>query len=273
MAVNKVLLGNVKGPKGEKGDPGTPGEQGIPGEGIRGSRFVTGDRITGMDTTPAVYDTGIEDSLVNDQYMNQYTGDLYRCTKSGDSSTAEWVWTAKLKGDAYTKAESDHMYATKDDLGDVYTKTESDETFLKKTDSIDAYTKTESDETFLKKTDASSTYLTKTSADSTYATKTELNNIGGGGAKPYMKRFKITVSKSVSSGRSFVLNNQNIDIPSGYDACPVAAYTSHVPCIISSMDYWKNSSNVLTVATSGVNTSDTIITISTLYLDILFYPV
>ena len=157
MAKNKTLIGHIKGPKGDPGEKGEPGEKGSPGtDGIRGSRWTTGNKIFGTNTAPAVYDTGIEDSLVNDQYLNKDTGDVYCCTKSGDSSTAEWVWTVNLKTDlvdAYTKAESDNKYAAKDDLVDAYTKTESDETFLKKTDSIDAYTKTESDKKFAVKDD------------------------------------------------------------------------------------------------------------------------
>ena len=167
---SKVFLGNIKGPKGDPGEKGNPGDPGPIGKtGVRGSRFVTGNGITGINTTPAVYDTGIEDSLINDQYLNQYTGDLYRCTKSGDSSTAEWVWTANLKPltdtiNAYTKSESDEKFLTK---------TESDETFLKKTDSIDAYTKTESDEKYAVKDDLVDAY-SKTESDEKYAAKTDI---------------------------------------------------------------------------------------------------
>ena len=176
MAKNKTLIGHIKGPKGDPGEKGEPGEKGTPGtDGTRGNRWTTGNKIFGTNTTPAVFDTGIEDSLVNDHYLNEDTGDVYCCTKSGDSSIAEWVWATKLKTDsidAYTKTESDEKYAVKDDLVDAYTKTESDETFLKKTDSIDAYTKTESDETFLKKTDSIDAY-TKAQSDNKYVLKSD----------------------------------------------------------------------------------------------------
>lgn len=94
MPTVKTLIGNVKGPQGVKGDAGP---QGVTGQ--RGSRWVTGDAITGTSTIPKVFpDTGIADALVNDQYLNKDTGIVYRCTTAGDADTAEWVYTACIKG-------------------------------------------------------------------------------------------------------------------------------------------------------------------------------
>ena len=118
MAVVRTLIGNVKGPKGDTGPQGPKGDQGIQGEtgsqgpkgdqgiqgiqgpqgnigatGQRGSRWTSGTAITGESTIEKVYSgTGISDSLVNDQYINTDTGNLYRCTQAGDSATAKWVY-------------------------------------------------------------------------------------------------------------------------------------------------------------------------------------
>ena len=92
-----------QGPKGNTGDrgligpKGDPGIQGPKGEtGIRGSRWNFGTAITGEDTTPKTYETGIEDSLVDDMYLNKETGAIYRCTVSGVPNIARWVYTTAI---------------------------------------------------------------------------------------------------------------------------------------------------------------------------------
>ena len=72
------------------GDPGS--------NGTRGSRTNYGTAITGTSTTPTSYATGISDSLVNDQYINTDTLNLYRCTTAGNASTAKWVYVDSMKG-------------------------------------------------------------------------------------------------------------------------------------------------------------------------------
>lgn len=111
MAVVKTLIGNVKGPKGDPGEQGTPGAQGIQGaDGIRGSRIVSGNAITGTSTSPASYATGIADSLVNDHYINTYNGNIYRCTKSGDANTAQWVFVGNLTSSNTFDVELGHIW-------------------------------------------------------------------------------------------------------------------------------------------------------------------
>ena len=94
MAIVKKIIGNVKGPQGVQGDPGERGPSGA--SGIRGSRWVNGDAISGENKTPNVYSTGISDALVDDQYLNIKTGNLYRCTKAGDQNTAQWVFEGNI---------------------------------------------------------------------------------------------------------------------------------------------------------------------------------
>lgn len=89
--MGKMLIGNFKGPKGEKGNDGT--------DGRRGSRWTLGTAVTGTSTTPAVFSgTGITDALTDDVYMNTETGNIYRCTLSGNAQTAQWAYTGSLKG-------------------------------------------------------------------------------------------------------------------------------------------------------------------------------
>ena len=121
--MSKILIGNVKGPQGEtgpqgpqgiqgeqgpqgiqgeagpqgpKGEQGPQGAQGIQGEagekGQRGSRWTTGTAIDGTNVEPTVYPTGIIDSVTDDYYVNVNTGNIYRCTLSGDEDTATWVF-------------------------------------------------------------------------------------------------------------------------------------------------------------------------------------
>lgn len=100
--MSKTLIGNIKGPKGDTGEKGATGDKGATGAtGTRGSRWSEGTAITGTSTTAAVFsETGITDALVNDYYLNTSTGNVYRCTISGNASTAKWVYVANIKGKA-----------------------------------------------------------------------------------------------------------------------------------------------------------------------------
>lgn len=113
--MKKIILGKIIGPQGVQGEKGIQGPvgpqgnagpqgpqgvQGIQGAaGPRGSRNNMGDGIDGVFTVPKVCSgTGLSDSIANDHYLNTKTGHIYRCTKSGDANTAEWVWVANFKG-------------------------------------------------------------------------------------------------------------------------------------------------------------------------------
>lgn len=101
MAVVKTLIGNIKGPKGDTGAKGDKGDKGDVGDtGQRGSRWNSGTAITGTNTEGTLFsESGISDALVDDMYLNASTGNIYRCTVSGDSDTAMWVYTGNIKGE------------------------------------------------------------------------------------------------------------------------------------------------------------------------------
>ena len=114
----------IQGPKGETGEKGQIGPQGIPGvqgpkgeTGNRGSRWNFGTAITGEDTNPKTYETGIPDSLVNDIYLNKETGAIYRCTVSGVPNIARWVYTTAIATEDFiNKVIENTGDASKDDL-------------------------------------------------------------------------------------------------------------------------------------------------------------
>ena len=75
------------------------GPQGNPGaSGQRGTRTNFGTSVTGTSTTPAVFATGISDSLAGDLYLNTSTFNLYSCAVGGDAATATWGYLGSLKG-------------------------------------------------------------------------------------------------------------------------------------------------------------------------------
>lgn len=83
--MGKIFIGNIRGPKGNKGD--------------RGSNWKEGTAITGTSTTDTAFpNSGITDAMVDDQYLNTDTGNLYTCTVAGDPNTAMWVYTGNIKG-------------------------------------------------------------------------------------------------------------------------------------------------------------------------------
>lgn len=81
--MGKILIGNIKGAKGDTG--------------VRGTRWCSGTAISDVFADPKVCSgTGIADSLVNDYYLNPDEGNIYRCTLGGDANTAKWVWAGNL---------------------------------------------------------------------------------------------------------------------------------------------------------------------------------
>lgn len=88
------------GPQGATGATGPQGPQGKAGPtGTRGSRWSVGTAVTGTSTTGTVFSgTGIADALVNDMYLNQSTGNLYRCVSGGAASAAKWAYAGSIKG-------------------------------------------------------------------------------------------------------------------------------------------------------------------------------
>lgn len=116
--MQKILIGNVRGPagpqglqgqKGETGPQGPAGPQGSPGSqgpvgrqgdtGPRGSKWHTGTGITGTSTTAAVFaESGVAEAAVNDLYLNTSTSNVYQCTASGVPSVAKWAFVVCIKG-------------------------------------------------------------------------------------------------------------------------------------------------------------------------------
>lgn len=88
------------GPRGPKGDQGVKGDIGEPGTkgdpGTRGSIWNVGTYIQGQNITPQAYNTNISESLVNDMYFNNESGNVYRCVKAGSQYTAEWIYVVTL---------------------------------------------------------------------------------------------------------------------------------------------------------------------------------
>lgn len=87
----KLDSGTLKGATGAQGATGATGQ--------RGSQWYSGTAITGTSTTGTVFSSsGITSALLNDQYYNISTGNVYVCTLAGDASTAKWAFTICLKG-------------------------------------------------------------------------------------------------------------------------------------------------------------------------------
>ncbi|NOW05014.1 hypothetical protein [Clostridium beijerinckii] len=81
-----------------KGSQGIQGPQGA--AGIRGSQWYSGTAITGTSTSATVFTgSGITSALVNGQYFNTSTGNVYVCMVSGNASAAKWVYSICLKVD------------------------------------------------------------------------------------------------------------------------------------------------------------------------------
>ena len=76
-------------------------------QGERGNRIVNGIAITGRETLPTPYETGIPDSLVGDMYINVDTQNVYVCVQDGDEDLALWSYSYCLKGEAFDKLDKE----------------------------------------------------------------------------------------------------------------------------------------------------------------------
>ena len=75
---------------------------GVP-QGVRGITAFQGSAITGTNTTPTAYATGIASALAGDLYLytgtdNTNIGNVYTCTQGGDASTALWAYATNWRG-------------------------------------------------------------------------------------------------------------------------------------------------------------------------------
>lgn len=114
----RILIGNIKGPKGDKGErglQGTQGPQGLQGiegpqgktgasgpkgaTGARGSVWYSGTVITGTNATGTIFEnSGIASALVNDMYLNTSTGAVYKCVTAGAATVAKWAYVGSIRG-------------------------------------------------------------------------------------------------------------------------------------------------------------------------------
>lgn len=110
----KLDAGLLKGAAGATGVAGSTGTT-----GTRGSEWYSGTAITGTSTTATIFSgSGITSALVNDQYFNISTGNVYVCTVAGNASTAKWVYSICLKG-ATGATGAQGIQGVKGDKGDT----------------------------------------------------------------------------------------------------------------------------------------------------------
>lgn len=96
----------AQGPKGDTGEQGPKGATGAQGpkgdtgaQGVRGSKWYAGTGITGTSATATVFSgSGVSSALVDDQYINPATGNIYKCTVAGAASAAKWAYVGNIKG-------------------------------------------------------------------------------------------------------------------------------------------------------------------------------
>lgn len=67
-------------------------------QGRSGNKWYSGTAVQGKSTTPSVFPTGIDYAYENDLYLNTNEQSIYRCTSSGNASTALWVWEMDFVG-------------------------------------------------------------------------------------------------------------------------------------------------------------------------------
>lgn len=86
------------GPTGAMGPTGPAGTNGVDGiDGIRGSQIYFGNNITGTSTSGTIFiNSGIDEAMMNDIYINTQSYNMYRCTSGGNSSVATWVYSGNI---------------------------------------------------------------------------------------------------------------------------------------------------------------------------------
>lgn len=76
-------------------------------KGERGSRWYTGTAISGTSLTPTSYNTGINDALKDDYYLNTENGRVYVCTEGGSYAVAKWKYVTSIMGPSGTGSGND----------------------------------------------------------------------------------------------------------------------------------------------------------------------
>ena len=65
----------------------------------RPTQWHCGTAITGISTAPTAFaNSGIQNALVGDLYLNTKTGNTYQCTAPGGPTVAQWAYTGSIRG-------------------------------------------------------------------------------------------------------------------------------------------------------------------------------
>ena len=97
----------IQGPTGETGPTGPIGPTGATGndgiDGIRGNLISWGTTITGEPMVPTIFpESGLNESLAGDMYINTESMTVYKCTAGGTSSIATWIYIGRLSSGSST---------------------------------------------------------------------------------------------------------------------------------------------------------------------------
>ena len=67
--------------------------------GSPGNKWYSGTKITGTSTTGTIFSgSGLSYCYVNDRYLNTDTYNIYKCTRAGAASYAQWTYDGNIKG-------------------------------------------------------------------------------------------------------------------------------------------------------------------------------
>ena len=74
------------------------------------SKWFTGNTINGTITEPTVFaSSNIPYAYIDDYYLNNDNGNVYRCMLGGDAMVATWSYVTNLKGDMGSRGSMWHM--------------------------------------------------------------------------------------------------------------------------------------------------------------------
>ena len=80
-------------------DGGTSVSYNVARNGVRGTKWYSGDKITGTNPTAQIFSaSGITAAVIGDMYLNTSTYNTYECTVAGVASVAKWKYTGNIKG-------------------------------------------------------------------------------------------------------------------------------------------------------------------------------
>lgn len=76
-------------------------------QGERGTRWFTGIGITGEDASQSLTfpNSGVDEAIIDDQFLNSQTGNVYKCTKGGAPDVATWIYHSNIMGPSGPQGE------------------------------------------------------------------------------------------------------------------------------------------------------------------------